>query len=181
MTLLERLTDYYGAPDNDQEQFVAEREKHIDEESKSEIYSQLIQTRSKRYGFPDVAVLSRVLQKYTQAKETQKKHYWCVCDVCNTEYAYGFMSCPQCFIQGKDTRSYKLKVSDNPPPPNVIKYNMTHLGNDGCVNCADKPGSFCEHFGQEWYSCDRTDFDNCACKQCCITHKKQNSKLRNKG
>lgn len=180
MTLLERLTDYYGAPDNEQENFIAEREKYIDEETKSEIYSQLIQTRSKRYGFPDVAVLSKVLQKYTQAKDTQKKHYWCVCDVCHTEYAYDFMGCPQCYIQGKDTRSYKLRVSDSPAPLNVIRYNKTRLGSDGCVVCDKKAGSFCEHFGQEWYFCDRQDFDDCECKQCCLSHKKQNAELRRK-
>lgn len=177
MTLTERLTDYYGAPDREQEQFVSEREKYLPEQSKNAIYQQLIETRSKRYGFPDVAALSKVFQMFTPEKETRKQYYWCICDECHTEFSYSFLQCPTCFIQGKNRKGYKLKVSDNPPPPNVVRYNITTLSsaNDVCINCPVKSGSYCEHFGKEYYFCDKQDFDECQCKKCCLTHKKRNS------
>lgn len=183
MTLLDRLTEYYGAPKTEQENFISEREKYLDDMAKNAIYQQLIETRSTRFGFPDVSVLAKYFQEYVLVKkETKRQYFWCVCDECKTEFAYSLMSCPNCYLQGRDSRGYKLKVSDEPPKPNVVRLNKPILrsGADVCINCDKRSGSYCEHFGQDWYFCDREDFDQCECKHCCLNEKKRNSELRKK-
>lgn len=173
--LIDILRDYYGIPDVQTSQFIAEKTKGMAEEKQNEIAEQVKQKHSQRYGFPDIAVLT----KYFDTVQTKvKKFYWSVCNDCKAQFDYRFNTCPKCFLEGKKSSGYKVKVSDYQPPKSVIRWNQTSLQDEthGCFKCENKEDSFCPYFGKPGYQCNKTDYDYCQCKKCCINHRKANEK-----
>ncbi len=177
--LINKLRDYYGFPDNEQAQYINNKTKDMPEEQQDEIAGKIIETRSKRFGFPDISVLAKYLNN-TAAKE-QKVYYWVVCDDCKAEYDYRFERCPKCHLAGKRSSGYKVRTSNTPPSINVIQWNMTtfHTEKDikTCIRCDKRDSGYCRWFGNPNYTCRQSDYEYCECKQCCAISKKDMQRL----
>lgn len=174
--LINILRDYYGMPDSQTLQFITDRTKGMPEPKQDEIAEKIKQKHSQRYGFPDISVLSKFLEN----TQTTKKFYWSVCNDCKKEFDYKFYTCPSCFLAGKKSSGYTVKVSDCQPPKSVIRWNMTSLNREDkthtCYECESKDDGFCRFFGRPGYQCSKSDYDYCPCKKCCAEHKKANEK-----
>lgn len=181
--LFDKLSDYYGCTDDETEDFVHTQEKNLTAEEQAEIYSAIIQKRSKRYGFPDIAALSEFFKK---RKDNAKTYSWCVCKDCKAEYALNFISCPSCYKKdGKRNKGYTIRMSDTRPGSNVIMWNQTSFTkadeNDLiCLNCTmtNVDGHYCYFFGDPNHVCSNERFNECPCKACCVRHKKANAHLK---
>jgi hypothetical protein len=178
--LINKLRDYYGFPDNEQAQYINKKTFGMNEQEQDEIAEKIIESRSKRFGFPDIATLAKFLTGIPAKKS--KGFYWSVCRDCKSEYDYRFIHCPACFLKGKRNTGYFLKTSDNPPPKNVIRWNQTTLEDDGkstyCVSCPTRDKGFCVKFGDPNYQCSSQEFEYCECKKCCALHKKANAGMK---
>ena len=177
--LIDRLRDYYGFPDNEQAQYINQRTRGMSETEQNAIADRIIESRSKRFGFPDIASLAKFL---SESKEKRIiGFFWSVCNDCKAEYDYKFITCPACHLKGKKSSGYKVKASDNPPPKSVIRWNQPIIyppdERQYCVNCEHKD-SFCLKFGDPDKQCSAQDFEYCPCKQCCAFHKKVNAGMK---
>lgn len=175
--LINILREYYGFPDNQTLQFITDKTKGMSEEKQDEIAEKIKLKHSQRFGFPDISVLSKFLET---AQSTAKKYYWSVCNDCKAQFDYKFNSCPKCFLIGKKSSGYAVKVSDTEPPKSVIRWNQTSLNIEEkihtCYDCDHKDDGFCKYFGLPGFECNRNDYDYCPCKKCCVEHKKANEK-----
>ena len=180
--LFQKLCDYYGMADRETEQYITGFENKLTESQQEEAYTQIIQKRTRRYGFPDIAFLSGILQE--KAKDNSgMKFYWSVCNDCRSEFSYSFHTCPVCFLQGKTSSGYKVKTSEYQPPKKVIRWNLPLLKRSTpeekvCADCACRDEGYCLHFGDPDYQCSRSDFEYCTCKSCCAKYRKANNTLR---
>lgn len=177
--LINKLRDYYGFPDSEQVQYINRRTMDMSEAQQDEIADKIIETRSKRFGFPDISVLAKYLN--SAIAEDQKVFFWAVCNDCNAEYDFRFERCPKCHLAGKRSSGYKVRTSSTPPSKDVIRWNMTtfHTEKDKltCVRCEKRNRGYCRWFGDPNYSCSRSDFEYCECRQCCAVDKKRNSEV----
>ena len=127
--LIDKLRDYYGFPEPDQVDYITKRTLGMTEAQQNEIAEKIIQSRQKRFGFPDISILARFLSEAGTKKH--KCFYWAVCDDCKAEYDYRFESCPKCHLAGKRSSGYKVRTSENGIPANVIRWNQTTFHPDG--------------------------------------------------
>lgn len=180
--LLERLINYYGTPDEEQERFINEKTLSMSEEKQDEIAQKIIEERTKRFGFPDIAALKKFFEK----EEKKRIYYWAVClePDCKTEYAAGLMICPTCYKKGLKFNKYAIKNSEFPPSKKVIMFNQqayfsSEKDDKLCINCeiAKKEWAFCFHFGNPDWECKTEDFRQCDCKACCLKHKAGNRNI----
>lgn len=170
--MLEELEKLYGAFEENEKSWIKDNLKYLSESDRYNFLSNLKKTGENK---PDISVLSATLTKTTGKKP--KTYYWAVCLECNKEYDYTLPMCPHCFNQGLECRAKAVKVSDYPPNPSVIKYNKTYIGNGKesvCYGCEHNELSFCPHFGDPEWTCQRNEFETCECKQCCSFAKKAN-------
>ena len=176
--LIDKLRDYYGLPDSEQTEYINKNVLGMTEADQDALAAKIIETRSKRYGFPDIAFLSKYVKDVS--KKT-KKYYWSVCDDCGAEFSYSFMRCPKCHLAGKQSSGYKVRVSENPPPHNVINWNLTTFNTadnyTNCVICEHRDTGYCRWFGNPNHTCSQSDYEYCDCKQCCAKHKKANAAM----
>lgn len=174
--LIDKLREYYGFPDAEQSAYIEKRTLGMTEAQQDEIASKIIESRSKRFGFPDISVLAKFLNDNTKKA---RGFYWAVCNDCKAEYDYRMESCPKCHFAGKRSSGYKVRTSDNPPPKSVIRWNMTTLRPDKdktyCVNCSNRDSGYCRWFGDPNHTCSQSDYEYCECKKCCVIHKKANA------
>ena len=174
--LYDKLAEYYGDGDREQEQYVREAEKRLSIEKQTAAYNQIIEARGKRFGFPDISVLSKFISP-ASAKGGNYQYAWAICNDCKAEYDYKFMTCPRCYQSGKSSSGYRVRGSDIPPGQNVIRWNQTSLssapGEQTCVNCEHRD-NYCRFFGNPDWTCSQSDFTNCECRQCCAIHKRAN-------
>lgn len=175
--LLTRLTEYYGIPGEAQKSFIDARTQGMPENRQDEIAQAIIEERTKRFGFPDVSVLSKYLPQ--RGTNTSHKYYWCVCNDCGAEYDYGFITCPSCFQAGKKSSGYTVKVSEYQPPIKVIRWNKNSLsgGENSCIECQNKNNSYCRNFGNPNWTCNQSDYEYCNCKKCCAKRKRENARI----
>lgn len=177
--LIDKLREYYGFPDADQAEYINKRTHGMSENQQDEIADKIIQSRQKRFGFPDISILAKFLNDAGTKKH--KGFYWAVCDDCKAEYDYRFVSCPKCYLAGKKSSGYKVRASETQPPAKVIRWNQTTFEDDGkrkyCVNCAVRDNNtYCRWFGDPDHTCAQGDYEYCECKKCCAEHKKVNAK-----
>ena len=181
--LYDRLAEYYGDGDSEQEQYVKNAERKMDYDKQSELYSQIIEKHAKRYGFPDISFLSKMFGNATPQGGTYK-YFWAVCDDCKTEYDFNFNYCPKCFEMGKRNSGYKVKTSNTEYPKSVIRWNMPVLeapeGIRTCTHCESRTSGYCRGFGNPDWQCSKSDFDYCECKQCCAFYRKVNQNAKRK-
>lgn len=59
--LLDKLRDYYGMPDVEQTEFINKKTLGMTEAQQNEIADKIIESRSKRFGFPDISSLAKFL------------------------------------------------------------------------------------------------------------------------
>ena len=147
--LIDKLRDYYGFPEQDQVEFINKRTLGMTEAEQNAIAQKIIEGRSKRFGFPDISVLSKYLSEPGSKKH--KGFYWAVCNDCKAEFDYRFIRCPKCHLAGKRSSGYKVLTSDDPPPRSVIRWNQTTFVDDKkmpyCVSCANRDTGYCRWFG----------------------------------
>lgn len=179
--LIAKLRDYYGFPDAEQMEFLNQRLKNIDEEKQDEIAQKIIESCSKRFGFPDISTLAKYIPVVAEKK---RKYFWSVCNDCKTEFDYSFRTCPVCEQNNKVSSGYSLKVSEFAPTEKVVRWNIpteaTLPGLVSCKKCSDRDGSYCRNFGNPDWTCSKSDFDYCNCKRCCLAYKKANKELAQK-
>ena len=154
------------------------------EEYKKALYSELVKTNSKNFGFPDLAAFFKAENsgdvKNAVNSESDRRTYWAVCDRCKTYYDYQLFCCPVCYANGHRIMSRSVKVSETGVvPEKLIRLNLTSpsvqiISGLNCFTCSERENSYCFHFGKPGYSCPQSDFDYCGCKKCCITAKKKN-------
>lgn len=176
--LLDKLREYYGFPDTEQADYIAKRTAGMTEAQQNEVAGKIIESRSKRFGFPDISVLAKFLND--AAPKKIKGFYWAVCDDCKTEYDYRFERCPKCFLAGKRSSGYKVHTSDDGIPAKVVRWNQTTFHPEGkvyCVNCEHRDTGFCKWFGNPGHQCLQSDYEYCECRKCCAIHKKGNQKV----
>ena len=175
--LIDKLREYYGFPDAEQTEFINKKTLGMTEAQQNEIAAKIIESRAKRFGFPDISVLAKFLN---DAGKKTRGFIWAVCDDCKAEYDYQFIKCPKCFLAGKTNSGYKVRTSENPPPRNVIRWNMTTLcqdeGKKFCNSCSHRDTGYCRWFGDPNHTCSAGDYEYCECKKCCAIHKKGNAK-----
>lgn len=180
--LINKLREYYGFPDTEQMTFINSRTADMPEALQDEIASKIIQTRQKRFGFPDISILAKFLN---DAPKNLKVYYWAVCDDCKAEYDYLFERCPRCYLAGKRSSGYKVRTSKTPPTQQVIRWNIPSLSKNPayqtCVNCAAKHDSYCRWFGDPNHTCSQVDYECCNCKKRCAIRKRSNAAMLNRG
>ena len=178
--LIDKLRDYYGFPEPDQAEYINKRTLGMTEAQQNEIADKIIETRSKRFGFPDISILAKFLNDAGTKKH--KGFYWAVCDDCGAEYDYRFERCPKCHLAGKRSSGYKVRTSEDGIPGKVIRWNQTTFHPDGkmqyCVECANRDNGFCRWFGDPDHTCERSEYEYCQCKKCCVIHKKGNERMK---
>ena len=178
--LLEKLTQYYGIPDDAQTDFINKRVQGMSERQQDEAATKIIESCSKRFGFPEISTLAKYLTE--GAKHKVSGFYWAVCNTCKAEYDYRFNYCPACLTSHRPRdqwQGYKVRTSDDPPPAKVIRWNITLTrpideGQKICANCEERSGSYCPMFGDPGKQCSKSDYEYCACKACCAWYKKGN-------
>ena len=174
--LIDKLRDYYGMPDSEQTEFINKKTLGLTEVQQNEIASKIIESRSKRFGFPDISVLAKYLND--AASKKHKGFFWAVCDDCKAEYDYRFERCPKCHLAGKRSSGYKVRVSEDGMPGKVIRWNQTTFHPDNkqkyCITCPSRDSGFCRWFGEPEHTCPQSDYEICECRQCCALHRKAN-------
>ena len=60
--LIDKLRNYYGFPSNEQVEYISKNVLGITEADQDALADKIIEERSKRYGFPDIAFLSKYLK-----------------------------------------------------------------------------------------------------------------------
>ena len=178
--LLNKLNDYYGIADADAIEYINKRTAGMTEAQQNEIAEKIIQSRQKRFGFPDISILAKFLNDAQSAKKG-KGFYWSVCNDCKAEFDYRFVTCPKCYLAGKRSSGYKVRTSEYQPPAKVIRWNQTTLrpepGKTYCVKCAVRDNNtYCRWFGNPDHTCQQSEYEYCECKKCCAIHKKGNAK-----
>lgn len=178
--LIDKLREYYGFPDAEQTAYIDKRTLGMTEARQNEIAGKIIESRAKRFGFPDISVLAKFLN---DADKKSVGFYWAVCDDCGAEYDYRFERCPKCHLAGKRSSGYKVRTSENPPPKDrVIRWNMTTFypeeGKQYCVTCINRDMGFCRWFGDPDHTCSQSDYEYCECRKCCAIHRKGNQKAK---
>lgn len=177
--LIDKLREYYGVPSPEQAEYIAKRTIGLTEAQEKDIANKIIESRQKRFGFPDISILAKFLNDASANKRSG--FYWAVCDDCGAEYDYRFERCPKCHLAGKRSSGYKVRTSDNPPPRNVIRWNMITFHPEGgkqyCVSCAVRDTGYCRWFGDPDHTCASSDYEYCECRKCCAIHKKGNQKV----
>lgn len=176
--LLNKLNDYYGIADADAIEYINKRTAGMTEAQQNEIADKIIQSRQKRFGFPDISILAKFLNDAGTKKH--KGFFWAVCDDCGCEYDYRFERCPKCHLAGKRSSGYKVRTSEYQPPMKVIRWNQTTFYDDGkmqyCISCANRDNnSYCRWFGNPDHTCQQSDYEYCECKKCCAIHRKLNA------
>ena len=178
--LVDKLREYYGFPSSEQAEYINKRTLGMTEAQQNEIAEKIIEARSKRFGFPDISILAKFLNDAGTKKH--KGFYWAVCDDCKAEYDYRFERCPKCHLAGKRSSGYKVRTSETAPQPGrVIRWNQTTFhpeeGKQFCITCKHRDSGYCRGFGNPEYTCSQSDYEYCACKKCCVIHKKANEKV----
>lgn len=178
--LLDKLREYYGFPIAEQAEYINNHVKKMSEVEQDRIADKIIESHSKRFGFPDIAVLAKFLNG---ARNETHKYFWAVCNSCKTEYDYSLNYCPKCFLDKRpkaEWKGYGIKTSETAPGRNVIRYNLPVLqeGESWCVNCKSKEMSYCPWFGEPDHNCSSSDYEYCECKKCCAVHKKKNAEMQ---
>lgn len=177
--LLDQLRDYYGMPDQEQSEFITKRTQGMSEADQNDVYQKIIESRSKRFGFPDIAYLSKYL---TQTPKKARVYYWAVCLECGTEYAGTMPMCPKCYDKGLECRAKNFKTSETPMPMKVIRYNKEYTYRQDnellCYVCAEREMSYCPNFGRPDYFCK--EYRECKCNRCCMIAKKANEQMKQK-
>lgn len=172
--MFDKLCAYYGVADIEQTNFIKLRTSNMAEDTQDSIAQKIIESRSKRYGFPDIAVLSKFLP---EEKTPPRRYFWSVCNDCGAEFDYSLRTCPVCLANNHHSSGYKLRVSDI-KSQNVVRFNIptetTLPGLVPCVQCTEKDHGYCKHFGDPDWICGNNDFNYCSCKKCCLAYKKAN-------
>ena len=175
--LINKLRDYYGIADADAVDYINKRTAGMSEEQQNEIADKIIQSRQKRFGFPDISILAKFLND--GGKKT-RGFYWAVCNTCKAEYDYRFESCPKCHLEKRTSSGYAVRTSEYQPPRSVIRWNQETLhpeeGKLYCINCEHRDNGYCRWFGEPNYTCKQEEYEYCPCKKCCAVHKRANAK-----
>lgn len=181
--LYDKLAEYFGDGDREQEQYVRAAERKMSELQQNKAYGELIQRQAKRFGFPDISLLSKYLQTEKKSGGTYE-YYWSVCNDCGAEFDYRFSRCPKCHLAGKTSSGYRVRGSATPPGQEVIRWNLMHMepeeGEKVCVNCEHRDSGYCRWFGNPEHQCPESDYRICECKQCCANYKKANRNVNSK-
>lgn len=182
--LINKLRDYYGFPGSEEQRYLDRVTSGMSETRQNELAEIIIQNCQKKYGFPDVYRLSKFIQEAERSAPQSRTCYWSVCNDCKAEFDYRFQKCPVCFSKGAESSGYKVKVSTEGIPGKVIRWNQFKMTDEGdgtfCVSCENRDRGYCRWFGDPNHFCDKSDFEYCDCKKCCITHKRANEKLLKK-
>lgn len=177
--LIDKLREYYGFPETDQVEYINKRTAGMTEAQQNEIADKIIQSRQKRFGFPDISILAKFLNDAGTKKG--RGFYWAICDDCGAEYDYRFERCPKCHLAGKRSSGYKVRTSEYQPPAKVIRWNMTTLhpeeGKKYCISCPNRDNGYCRWFGNPDHTCSSEEYEYCECKKCCSMHKKANAQV----
>lgn len=175
--LIDKLRDYYGVPEPEQVEYINKRTLSMTEAQQNEVAEKIIQSRQKRFGFPDISILAKFLNDTGTKKH--KGFYWAVCNDCKAEYDYRFERCPKCHLAGKRSSGYKVRTSEDGIPGKVIRWNQTTFHDDKkmpyCISCVHRDIGYCRWFGDPDHTCSQSDYECCECKKCCATHKKLNN------
>jgi hypothetical protein len=173
--MLEKLEEIYGIFADKEKNWIEDNLKYLSESEISNFIANITSAYPSSKGTPDVDALTKALAKTTGKQP--KSYYWAVCLECHKEYDYNLPICPHCFKEGLECRAKAVKKSDMKPNADVIKFNKTYLG-DGkeqiCYGCEHNELSFCKHFGDETWLCQRNEYEQCECKICCAEAKKVN-------
>lgn len=175
--LYEEIESYFkGSLQEETKKWIAENCRSLSEEETDNFKKELFEHSSK---MPDIQKLKTVLEKVTGKKP--RSYVWAVCLDCGCEYDYELMTCPKCYKAGKVYNKYATKNSEYPPSKKVIFFNkksyLKDKDDESCIDCPTSKGewAYCKHFGNPRWTCNDSDFRSCACKQCCIRHKKLNA------
>lgn len=176
MELLIELTEYYG---NGADKYIKGKIKSLEGRSdryKQEFLNYIFAKQPKNFGFPDVSVIEKAIKEVPPDTEKTRRLFWKVCDVCGTAYGYDLDYCPSCYNMGKTINSYRVATGES-FPPSMVRLNISGTSwelvkGKNCFTCHD--GSYCRFFGNDEHTCGRMDFENCSCRQCCLTLKKYN-------
>lgn len=167
---LEKLTDYYGLPGEVEAAFIAERLKAYTADDEVKLYEEVLKTRTKRFGFPDIAFLTKLFDKVPPAdKVSGKIAWWKICDNCKCEYHKDLMECPRCWRNGYSCRSMKV-IKGYSVADTVVKYNKTYTlstkDDPSCYDCAHGGTNYCPDFGRSKFDCKKRH--ECLCNTCCM-------------
>ena len=177
--MLEKLNEIYGEFDETTKKWISENLCNLGPENEENFLRAIQEEHSRRQGKPDIHKLKIVLEKVTGKKARQ--FIWAVCLECGCEYDYTLPMCPACYDKGFDCRARAVKKSEFQPPMKVIRYNKQYQHGDKgetvCYDCVHKPNSFCKNYGNPNWSCQREEFESCACARCCAMAKRINAEL----
>lgn len=181
--MIERIEAYYGKELGSEEKRWAEQNLGgLTGDYQDKFMDTLGNICKKGKGCPDISSMSKALQAVTG--KAPRVYFWSVCLECGTGYDYRLEMCPKCYEKGLKCTDKEVKVSDFPPPMNVIRYNKTFLRYTNekgqremsCYNCEGREFSYCSNFGNPNWDC--RDYRNCKCNACCSMERRANSKLK---
>ena len=175
--IIDEIESYYKKElPEETKKWISENFRNLGEENENNIKQCLFESSSK---LPDIQKLKTVLEKVTGKKARQ--FIWAVCLECGCEYDYSLPMCPGCYDKGFDCRARAVKKSEFQPPMKVVKYNKQYQHGDKnetvCYDCVHKSGSFCIHYGNPNWNCQREEFESCKCARCCAMAKRINAEL----
>ena len=176
MTILEKITRYYGdVMDETSAEYLQKKTRNFSEGKINVFFETLCETHPKKYGAPDVACISKVLEKAFHLYQNEKKYnsYCKKCNKCSALYSYGMDFCPVCYKSGikygRSMDEYTIKGICEEDCDKVIKYNIGHAYEKNEKSCYDcyVSNKFCSRFyyNKAVYKCPEHDF--CPCSKCC--------------
>ena len=168
--LLEKLTEYYGLPGEAEASFISAHLEGYTEEDEQKLLDEVFASRSKRFGFPDVAFLTKLFAKVPPAsKASGKVFWWRVCGNCKAEYSGDLMFCPRCWRNGYECREDSVRKGYS-IPDTVIRFNKKYVTSTpqdmSCYECTHGGSQFCPYFGRASYDCHKRS--SCPCNTCCM-------------
>ena len=124
--MIDRIETYYNEKLGDEEKrWIEQNIAGFSSDAKDKFMDLLCEEQKKAKGCPDISMLGRILQAVTG--KAPKVYYWSVCLECHTGYDYRLPMCPKCYDNGLACYDREIKISDFPPPMNVIRYNYTEI------------------------------------------------------
>lgn len=191
MSLTERLKEYYGTISPSVEKFLDKKVGYT-ENQLDEIYEQILITKSKEEGSPDIKLISEIFNQTKPKAQNSDPIYSCnICDICKTKYDYRMYYCPTCWKRDqKKVMAHSVLVSHT-EIQGIVSYNKFHFsdqnlndprerkaGCKSCYFCSLEFKSRCDHFGNPKWTCH--DADMCDCRSCCVSISKNNEELQYK-
>ncbi|MCR5218601.1 hypothetical protein [Treponema sp.] len=168
--LLEKLTEYYGLPGEVEAGFITEHLEGYTPEDEKKLYEETLAQRTKRFGFPDVAFLTKLFEKFPPAsKATGKVLWWNVCENCGCEYMGNLTCCPRCWRNGYTCRQVRVRKGYS-IPDTVVRLNKPYTSSfkddPSCYDCVHCGSHYCRFFGRPEHDCKQRN--ECPCNHCCM-------------